>query len=248
MARGTTLANLRTMLKAEIGENSGTNTLRDAELNTLLSNKQKVLATEHYWPFLTQHWDVTITAGQQFIALPTALANDPATGNANMDLDQLPTVQVYYSTVYRPVIYGIDEVEYRTFDYMKRGNKSDPIQRWRLCTNPNEPNNANKFEVWPVPNTDQILRFTRERALQNLVQDSDTADLDDLLIVLFVAADICTRKKLADAQLKLQQANRRLQWLRQGYTEKDVRRCMDGQGDADWRQRRKLVGIRIAVA
>lgn len=246
MARGTTLAVLRSMLKAEIGDNANTNAVRDAQLNTLLSNKQKVLATEHYWPFLERHWDVAAPANTQFLTLPTTTVADPAAVTLDINLDQQPTVQCLWNTIYRPVLYGIKEEEYNTFNYAF-GRQSDPIQRWRLATNPNEPSNVNAFEVWPVPVSAQTLRFTGVRVVQTMSSDSHTADLDDLLIVLFVAADLLVRQKQADAQVKLQAANRRLQWLREGYETKQVRRTMDGQGDAEWKRQRKLVGMRIVV-
>jgi len=43
---------------------------------------------------------------------------------------------------------------------------------------------------------------------------SDTADLDDQLIVLFASAELLTRQKSPDAQLKQQQANVHYQRLR----------------------------------
>lgn len=228
MARGTSLAVLRSMLKAEIGDFASANATRDAQLNALLSNKQKLLATEHYWPFLERHWDVTATANTQYLSLPTTTAGDPEVVVLAIDLDTLPKVEVLYNNIYQPVINGIGEDEYNTFNF-SLGQQSDPILRWRLATNPNEPDDPNQFEVWPVPVTEQTLRFTGERAIQALTTDGNTADLDDLLIVLFVAADILARQKQADAQVKFQAAQRRLQWLRQGYEAKVTRRTMDGR-------------------
>ena len=43
---------------------------------------------------------------------------------------------------------------------------------------------------------------------------SDTADLDDQLIVLFAASELLTRQKSPDAQLKQQQAQIHYQRLR----------------------------------
>lgn len=247
MARGTTLANLRSMLKAECGNYSGTNTARDAELNVLLSNMQKRLSTEHYWPFLERHWDVDVAPGQQYISLPTTTAGDPEQEVSQINLDQLPTVKTLYTTQYWPVTYGIDEDEYNTFNFAL-GQTSDPIQRWRLATNPNEPEDPNQFEVWPVAGTQQTLRFTGERAILSMTADSDTADLDDILIVLFVAAEILQRNKQPDAQLKLAAAQRHLQWLKQGYSPKDKVRTMDGKGDSEFKRNRQLIGVAVLGA
>lgn len=244
MSRGTTLSIARSMLKAEIGDFTGTNANRDAVLNQLISNMQKRLGVEHYWPFLEREWDVVVAAGQQYATLPTETAGDPEDEFVAINLDQLPTVKTFYTTQYWPVQYGIGEDEYNTFNF-KLGQSSDPIQRWRLATNPNEIADPNQFEVWPVPGTSQTLRFRGERALLNLTQDTDTLDLDDMLVILFCAAEILTRAKQPDGALKLQGAQRHLQWLKQGYTVKDKVRTLDGKGDAQFNRDRRLIGVAV---
>lgn len=241
MARGTTVTNLLTMLKAEIGDFASTNTSRDNELTVLLSNMQKRLATEHYWPFLERHWDVNCPAGQQYISLPTVTSGDPETETSDINLDELPVAKVLWNTLYQPVEYGINEEQYNIFNFAL-GQTSDPIQRWRLATNPNEAEDPNQFEVWPVPVTDQVMRFTGERAIQSLAAPTDTADLDDMLIVLFVAAERLARGEKADSNIKMQMAQRRLQWLKQGYTPKRVRRMLDGNSVPP-RKDIKLIGV-----
>ena len=244
MSRGTPLSQLRSMLKAEIGDFSGTNSNRDALLNALLSNMQKRLGVEHYWPFLEREWDVDVPSGTQYVTLPTETAGDPESEVSAINLDQLPTVKTLYTTQYWPVNYGISEDEYNTFNFAL-GQTSDPIQRWRLATNSNETSDPNQIEVWPVPGTDQTLRFRGERTILPLVADSDTADLDDMMIVLFCAAEILTRAKQPDGPLKMQAAQRQLQWLKQGYNTKDKVRTMDGKGDAQFNRDRQLIGVAV---
>lgn len=244
MSRGTTLSTLRSMLKAEIGDFTGTNSNRDAVLNNLLSNMQKRLGVEHFWPFLERDWDVVVPPNTQYVSLPTVTAGNPEVETSAINLDQLPTVKTLYTTQYWPVNYGIDEDEYNTFNFAL-GQTSDPIQRWRLATNPNEAADPNQFEVWPVASTQQTLRFRGERAIQQLVNDGDTADLDDMLIVLFCAAEILTRAKQPDGPLKMQGAQRHLQWLKQGYNTKDKVRTMDGKGDDQFNKSRQLIGVAV---
>lgn len=241
MARGITISAMLPVLKAEIGDYSGTNATRDAELTVLLSNMQIRLATEHYWPFLERHWDVVCPPNIQFISLPTETAGDPESEMSSIDLDQLPTAEVFWNQIYQPVIYGINEEEYNTFNFAL-GQQSDPIQKWRLATNPNEPEDPNQFEVWPVPVTNQTIRFTGMRAILPLTDPTDTCDLDHMLIILFVAAERLSRSEKADANIKMQMAQRRLQWLKQGYTPKRVRRCLDGI-DVPRKRDIKLVGV-----
>ena len=53
----------------------------------------------------------------------------------------------------------------------------------------------------------QKIRFKALKKLDPLVAVTDTAELDDNLIVLFAAAEVLARTKAADAQAKLAQAN-----------------------------------------
>lgn len=239
MARGTLVSALLSMLKGEIGDFAGTNAVRDAELIQLLSNKQKWLATEYEWPFLEQRWDQDVGIGTQFVALPTTDAESDTTA---INMERFPKLEVLWNNVYQPVEYGIGADEYNTLNF-SLGQSSDPIQRWRVATNPNEPTNQNEFEVWPVPLTTQTLRFTGQRTLLPLAATTDTADLDDMLLVYFVAGERLMRSKQADAQMKLQMAQRRLAWVRQNYPTRDKRRCLSGSEDYMFKRDRHLIAI-----
>lgn len=73
------------------------------------------------------------------------------------------------------------------------------------------------YEIWPLPASVATIRMTGQRLLSPLVLDTDTADLDDQMLVLFCAADWLSRKKQADAQLKLQAAQARMTYIRSAY-------------------------------
>lgn len=231
------------MLKGEIGDFAGTNAVRDAELIQLLSNKQKWLATEYEWPFLEQRWDQVVGVGSQYKTLPTVDAEGNTTA---INMERSPKVELYWGQHWTPVEYGIGSDEYNTLDY-SLGQASDPIQRWRVATNPNEVTNPNQYEVWPVPVTAQTIRFTGQRTLQALAASTDTADLDDMLLVYFVAGERLMRSKQADAQMKLQMAQKRLAWVRQNYPTRDTRRVLGGGGESDFKRDRRNVGMLIAV-
>lgn len=233
------------MLKAEVGDYSGTNSATDAATVTILSNMQKWLATEYDWPFLERRWNVACPANQQYVTFPT---QDDNTDVIDMNLERMPKVEVQWTETWQPVIYGIGADEYNTLDFSLQ-QQSDPIQRWRAATNPNEPHNPNQYEVWPVPVTNQTMRFTGQRALQPLVNTStDKADLDDMLLVMACATEMLTRSKQADAGLKQAKFNHRLQFIRQGYPTRDVVRILGGGGDAQFKRDRKLVGARMLIA
>lgn len=62
------------------------------------------------------------------------------------------------------------------------------------------------FEVWPIPASNQTLRFTGTAVLPRLEQDGDVAVLDDMMLVLSVAADRLAKYDASEAGLKLKQA------------------------------------------
>lgn len=241
MARGTQLSKIREMLKAEIGDFSGTNAARDSELNVKLSNKQQQYAKEYDWSFLERRWEVAAAAGTRFYVFPTVDADLGET--AKIDLDMLDRVEVFWCNTYLPVLYGIGKDEYN-FLNPSLNQAADPIRRWREASNPNEATGANQFEVWPVPVGSSTIRFTGNRQLLPLSADADKADLDDMLLVLGVAVDILMRDKQPDAQVKAQMLVRHLRHVGARNQTRDVKRIL-GQGmpyDGD-RKDVKLVAI-----
>jgi hypothetical protein len=162
MARGTALSTLVTMLKAEIGDYSGTNTARDNALMQLLSNMQTQLALEYKWSFLIRRWDVQVPGGTQYVTFPTV---DIDGESSTMNLDELKTVQVYWNTIYQEMEYGIGADQYNAMN-PTLGNQSDPIQRWRERSNVDESVDSSQFEVWPLPASTQTVRFEGERELK----------------------------------------------------------------------------------
>lgn len=64
----------------------------------------------------------------------------------------------------------------------------------------------------------QRLQFVGIRNLRPLVENTDVADLDDRLIVLFAAAEILANQKSASAQIKLANAQARFSRLKSRVT------------------------------
>jgi hypothetical protein len=73
---------------------------------------------------------------------------------------------------------------------------------------------ASFFELWPIPQTAQTIRFTGQRSLNPLVLDTDQADLDDILLIKGVAAQELARRESSDASMVAQQFSQRLALLR----------------------------------
>ena len=190
----TTLATLKTLLKAEIGNELSVVTSQDAALESLLLMGQRDLADQFDWPHLKLALNVGVDAQDQYITLPTQL-----------NFDRPVRVAVQDGDVWLPVGYGIDEPEYNAYDFAD-GDTSTPIMKWQRS-------GATEFEVWPVGGTGQVLRFIGQRRMDDL-SATTPAFLDDLLLIYYVAAEYLTRLKNAQASLELSKLNARMSQLR----------------------------------
>lgn len=90
------------------------------------------------------------------------------------------------------------------------------------------------MEIWPLPASAQQMQFTGQRLLNSLVADTDTADLDDMLLVLFVAAEMLRRRKMQDADLKLSMANSQLAAVRSNYPRRTRDVNLGGRRDGEY--------------
>jgi len=226
MARGTTLANLRLMLRAEIGQTLDTAaaTQVDNNLNMLLATKQKWLASNYQWPFLQNRWDLSVATGDRYLAFPTSPVT-PGTTNANIDFEHEILAEVLYNNYYRPLQYGIgaDEYNIRNSD---RDERNDPIRSWRWATNVTD-TTAMRLEIWPIPVSAQTVRFNGQRVLNPLfdpaqnttTNDAYKADLDDLLLVYLLAADLLQSEGNPGGSIKAAMASERLAQLRSKYAQ-----------------------------
>lgn len=189
MARGTQLSALVDQLRAEIGASTnvamGVNTLPN--LKQILRRTQERLWSDFDWPFAFIERDEPLLANQRYYAFD----ND-------IDFDRINEAWVRYSETWRPLCYGITQEHYNRSD--PATYREDPCTNWRHYE-------GNQFEVWPVPASAQTtLRFKAIKKLPPLIDDTDRAELDDALIVLFAAAELLSRAKAEDAQAKMQMA------------------------------------------
>ena len=190
MARGTSLSALRDMLRAEIGASSnvamGVNT--QDQYDHVLRRTQARLWADHDWSFGFIERDEPLIKNERYYAFD----ND-------IDYDRISMASVKWGDIWRPMQAGITPELFNTFD-SDAGETSTPAMRWQHYE-------GNQFEVWPVPSENgQTLRFRAIKKLPPLLSPSDTAVLDDNLIVLFSAAELLGRSKAADAPAKLSQA------------------------------------------
>lgn len=196
MARGTTLAILINDLRSEIGhslEPSLGKSTRDVLVNVIQRNQRR-LWDDYAWPFLRVQRDLTISTGQRYYGLPSDLV-----------FERIERVEFKHGDYWEKVEYGVGADQYNQHD-SDRDVRSYPVQRYDNFEN-------NQIEVWPIPTEDSntttkqgMLRLHGIKNLGGLINETDTADLDDQLIILYAAAEMLARQKQSDAQNKLAQA------------------------------------------
>lgn len=190
MARGTTLGELVSMFRDEAGM-AGTAALGQNvadHIRQLIRRTQRRLYADFDWPHLNVHRDERMQAGQTHYSF-----------HRDIELDGVR--EVWFQEVgddeWTTVAYGIGPRDYNAY---APDDRYDPVRKWSLYDDA-------QFEVWPTPLTDGgLLRFYAKKKLAPLVDDADTADLDDDLIVLFAAGEWLLRTKSPEAQIKLEQA------------------------------------------
>jgi hypothetical protein len=199
MARGTTLNELVTMVREEAGHSTnatlGQNTV--TSLKQKIRRQQEVLWLNHAWPHMRVERDIILEAGDRYY-------NPPADLSMNHRID---AVGVKFDDRWRPVEHGITMAHYNSVD-PELDERRDPVLCWEIYE-------GNQIEVWPLPETNgTVLRLRGTRNLNPLIANSDTADLDDMLIVMFVAAELAAKQRQDDAQAKLQIAQSHLAKLK----------------------------------
>ena len=233
MARNTTLANLVTMLQAQLGQAITASPANLAQLQSLLSAKQQWLASEYDWPFLEDRFDTPIPPQSRYLSFPT-IDNEGLTLAMNMERPY--RVEVFWNNLWSPVEYGIGSAEFNYLNSDQPGQIQDPIQRWRWSE-------EGQFEIWPINSTSTVIRFTGQRALDGLVNSTDTADLDDQLIVLAVAAELLARNKQQDAQNKQALFMERLRAVRASYPGRPKGLILGGGCSREEKKRLVSVGV-----
>jgi hypothetical protein len=204
MARNTTLQVLLNDLRSESGHaiSSALGKSTQEMMVNLLNRVQRRLWEDFAWPFLQVKKDITLQAGSRYYDIPSGIT-----------LERVQKASFKNGSSWHKITYGISTYDYTIHD-SDTGSRSWPIYKY-------EAYGASQVEVWPIPsenaNTttgDGLFRLEGTGNLGTFVSMSDTADLDDQLIVLFAASELLTRQKSPDAQMKGQQAQVHYQRLR----------------------------------
>jgi hypothetical protein len=204
MARNTTLSRLLDMYRAECRMSlnvAHNNQDRDRQVNQLQMT-QEWLWEDFDWPLLRVDRQVSLAAGQRYYEPPE-----------DLHIDRIDKIEVFHDSAYQRLTPGIEDVHYTAYN-SNLDERQWPPQRWRLSED-------EQIEIWPIPDgnanlttLEGTLRITGIRKLRPLVDDSDRADLDDQLIVLWAAAEYLATTGDKAANLKLEKAKTRYAKLR----------------------------------
>lgn len=222
MARNVTLEELIEQVRYEVGQTvqPGAGQGNADAIAHLLRRNQNRLHEDFNWPHLRVVRDETLAASSYSYGFP-------------VDLDQgrIERVWAYDGATWHPVPYGISPEHYNTLD--PDTDTRDPVARWQVREN-------DSYEVWPTPATDGLLlRFQGIAKLPPLKAAADRCALDGDMLVLYAAAEMLARQKSADAQAKLQAADRLYVRLRANSQKTDTFVMGGGLSTGDDRLRRQ---------
>lgn len=202
MARGKQLQELLAQLRAETGRSQKVSVGVDEanNLKRLIQRNHEMLYDDHDWSFKNVERYISLANGQRYYDLPSDLS-----------YDNIKLIKYKYNNVYTNLTRGIGFENYSVFDSNAIPiEKSSPALRWDI----RDTGVSEQMEIWPVPNDTNTIGLIGTKTASPLILDSDRADLDDILVVLFSAAELLAKQKSGDAGAKLQQANARLLTLR----------------------------------
>lgn len=231
MARGVTLGELVTKLRvaARYDPNPALSRNMVPLMMQTISDTQERLYDEFDWPFLRIRRDKIMAAGQRYYDIPD-----------DLHLERIQAVDIRFGDRWLPVERGITLEHYNAQD-SDADIRCDPVERWEVM----DTGGSEQVEAWPIPLTDgAALRFTGIRKLKPLIALSDTADLDDQLIILYAAGEILGGAKNPEAQIKFSQGKARKETLQGRVTKTRSNTFVlggGGQTEDDHRMRTPLV-------
>lgn len=207
MARGTQLTELRKMLRAEAGHS----TLVSAGVDNLPAIDQKIRRTQQMlnddydWPYMQIKPLLTLNAGQRYYDF------------AEMRLESIDKVVLWYNGQPRDVVRGIGPVQYRQYN-SELDERSSPVMNWDVVSTGDESGTSamlEQLELWPIPNVAGMqLQFFGKRLLRPLIAADDVCDHDDLAIILIAAADLLASQEDLSAKRIEAAANKRVSQIR----------------------------------
>lgn len=204
MARGVTLVKLLNDLRAEcrLSLNPAHNAQDRAAQVIALQRAQELFWGDFAWPHLRVDRFIDIQNGQRYYDMPD-----------DLDIDRITDIQVRYGSIYQPLKWGIGAPEFAVYD-SELDVRATPPMAVKITED-------EQLEVWPIPDQnadlttlDGRIKVTGIRRLSPFVNNDDTADLDDRLLILYCAAEYLASIGAKDAQVRQDKANKHYLKLR----------------------------------
>jgi hypothetical protein len=203
------------MLMAEVGEEMDESLAPSlvTRYNQLLNNQQLFMDNQHAYLRGKARVSLAVTPGTQFYDLPTGIDFD------RLDKPEFTNVANFR---YR-ISFGIGQEDYNIFR-SDLGVKASPVMKWDIV------NTGGKLqiELWPIPSVAATIELSGLLPMVPMVNDSDPCVIDDLVLVLFTAAEILLKSQSADAQAKAARAKAALDSIKASYPSKFERFNMAG--------------------
>jgi hypothetical protein len=195
--------------EARLSSNSSRGIDHLDHIKQLVKRHYTTLVEDYDWEHLQinrdyDHSRKQLQAGQRFYDFPTGL-----------NVQKIDKMWLKWGNVWRVVDYGIEFANYSGLD-PDNGSRADPVLRWDFYS-------ESQFEIWPVPASDgdaaapysNWVGFEGQKAVEQYVSDTNRADLDDIMISLYVAAELMAENgQKAASDMKLAAAERRRTRLR----------------------------------
>jgi hypothetical protein len=196
MARKTTFSELIEQVRAEARISTAVSQGQANEnyLKQLIKRYYDHLYDEYDWPFkriLKSEARVTILAGSRYYDYPP-----------NLDLERIFKLYVQQGNQWIEVPRNIGPEQYNVHD-SDNNSRADPVLRWDVYSD-------TQFEVWPLPASAGTVWFDGIKRKTPLIANTDRCDLDDTMLVLFVASEVLAATNQKDSQIKLNAAQARL--------------------------------------
>jgi hypothetical protein len=182
----------------------------------LIKRHYEVLSEDFDWQHLQIKKDDStarknLAAGSRYYDFP-----------ATLNLQKIESAWVFWGSQWLPLGFGISYPEYSDRD-PESDQRSDPVEKWDFY--------GRQAEVWPLPATDFTaanryqIAFEGQQAVEQLTADSSRADIDDILLILAVSAEIlAANDNEVSAKLKLAAYEQRFTTIRAGMSDKSRRR------------------------
>jgi hypothetical protein len=203
MALRTTLNDIVEMVRdeARLSSNTSRGTDHLPHIKRLIKRHYQTLAESYDWQHLELKREMStkvMVANQRYYDFPE-----------NLNTDKIEEAWYKYGSVWVKLDYGINYNDLNAQD-SDEGDTSDPVLKWDFYGD-------QQFEVYPVPASGGIISFIGQKKIEALDTNDSRADLDDIMISLFVAAEILAgNSQQAAAQIKAEAANTRLLQVKSG--------------------------------